>query len=185
MVVRSTGKSGSRATFDSATFTGADWSGCDLAHASLHNAFLTGANFSGATLENGYLYSMQAGRSNDGKMPGADFSYAYMPDVDLGGRQPKRRRPVHAQLDFVDTGASLLNCQPDGDQTSSGADLSGASFGGDNTSHRGHPFRRRRAVRRHLQRRHARTLASGIPVTMAAPGWRTPSSPTCSSTGSP
>jgi uncharacterized protein YjbI with pentapeptide repeats len=166
MVVRSSGKSGSRATFDSATFTGADWSGCDLAYASLHNAFLTGANFSGATLENGYLYSMQAGRSNDGKMPGADFSYAYMPDVDLGGANLDGADLSYAQLYFVDTGASLLNCNLT-ETSFVGADLSGASFGGDKTSLAGTRFDGAVLFDATFNGGTLAPSASGIPVTMA------------------
>jgi uncharacterized protein YjbI with pentapeptide repeats len=129
MVVPSTGSGGKRATFDDATFTGADWAGCDLSGASLHNAFVTGANFCGATLAGGYLYALQAGKSNDGTVPGADFSYAYMPDVNLQAANLNGADLSHAQLQEVYTGSSLLNANL-AETDFSGANVSGASFGG-------------------------------------------------------
>jgi len=129
IVVPSSGTGGKRATFDSATFTGADWSGCDLTNASLHNAFVTGANFAGATLTGAYLYVLQAGKSNDGLTPGADFSYAYMPDVNLQAANLNGANLSHAQLYYLNTGASLLNANLT-ETDFSGTDLTGATFGG-------------------------------------------------------
>lgn len=133
MVVPSSGNSGKRATFDSATFTGADWSGCNLTNASLHNAFVTGANFCGATLTSAYLYALQAGTSNNGLMPGADFSYAYMPDANLQASNLNGANLSHAQLYFLNLGASLLNANLT-ETDFSRADLTGANFGGLATS---------------------------------------------------
>jgi uncharacterized protein YjbI with pentapeptide repeats len=129
MAVPSTGTAGKRATFDSATFSGADWSGCDLTNASLHNAFVAGANFSGANLTATYLYVLQAGKSNDGKVPGADFSYAYMPDANLQSANLNGANLSHAQIYNLNVGASLLNANLT-ETDFSGADLSGAKFGG-------------------------------------------------------
>ena len=128
MTVPSTGTAGKRATFDSATFNGADWSGCDLTNASLHSAFVAGANFSGATLTGGYLYVLQAGKSNDGQVPGADFSYAYMPDVNLQSANLNGANLSHAQIYNLNEGASLLNANLT-ETDFSGADLTGAKFG--------------------------------------------------------
>lgn len=139
MVVASSGDGGKRATFDSATFTGADWAGCDLSNASLHNAFVTGANFCGATLESAYLYALQAGKSNDGTIPGADFSYAYMPDANLQASNLNGANLSHAQIYFLYTGASLLNANLT-ETDFSRADLSGAQFGGLATSIAGTSF---------------------------------------------
>ncbi len=129
MTVPSTGTTGKRATFDSATFSGADWSGCDLTNASLHNAFVTGANFSGATLKGAYLYVLQAGKSNDGTVPGADFSYAYMPDANLQSANLNGATLSHAQIYNLNVRASLLNANLT-ETDFSGADLTGAKFGG-------------------------------------------------------
>lgn len=129
MVVPSTDTGGKRATFDSATFSGADWSGCDLTNASLHNAFVTGANFSGATLSGANLYVLQAGKSNDGTVPGADFSYAYMPDANLQSANLNGANLSHAQIYNSNVGASLLNANLT-ETDFSGADLTGAKFGG-------------------------------------------------------
>jgi uncharacterized protein YjbI with pentapeptide repeats len=129
MAVPSTDTGGKRATFDSATFSGADWSGCDLTNASLHNAFVTGANFSGATLSGANLYVLQAGKSNDGTVPGADFSYAYMPDANLQSANLNGANLSHAQIYNADIGASLLNANLTETDFSS-ADLTGAKFGG-------------------------------------------------------
>jgi uncharacterized protein YjbI with pentapeptide repeats len=129
MTVPSTGTAGKCATFDSATFSGADWSGCDLTNASLHNAFVTGANFSGATLIGANLYVLQAGKSNDGQVSGADFSYAYMPDVNLQSANLNGATLSHAQIYNLNAGASLLNANLT-ETDFSGADLTGAKFGG-------------------------------------------------------
>ncbi|HVB44209.1 MAG TPA: pentapeptide repeat-containing protein [Streptosporangiaceae bacterium] len=139
ITVPSTDPPAKRATFDGATFTGADWSGADLTGASLHNAFVTGANFSGATLTGGYLYAIQAGKSNDGTAPGADFSYACMPDVNLQNSNLNGADLSDAQIYLLNVGASLLNA--DLTETDfSRADLSGASFGGHDTSIAGTRF---------------------------------------------
>jgi uncharacterized protein YjbI with pentapeptide repeats len=129
MVVPSTDTAGKRATFDSATFSGADWSGGDLTNASLHNAFVGGTNFSGATLSGANLYVLQAGKSNDGTVPGADFSYAYMPDANLQSANLNGATLSHAQIYNSNVGASLLNANLT-ETDFSGADLTGAKFGG-------------------------------------------------------
>jgi uncharacterized protein YjbI with pentapeptide repeats len=130
MTVPSTGgNSGKRATFDSASFSGADWSGCKLAGASLHGSVVAGANFSGATLTGANLYSLQAGKSNDGTVPGVDFSYAYMPDADLQAANLNGANLSHAQIYELNTGAVLLNALLT-ETDFSRADLSGAQFGG-------------------------------------------------------
>ncbi len=139
MTVPSTGMAGKCATFDSATFSGADWSGCDLTNASLHNAFVSGANFSGATLTGANLYVLQAGKSNDGTVPGADFSYAYMPDANLGSANLNGANLSHAQIYNLNEGASLVNANLTETDFSS-ADLSGATFGGLSTAIAGTNF---------------------------------------------
>lgn len=139
MTVPSTGTAGKCATFDGATFSGADWNGCDLTNASLHNAFVTGANFSGATLTGAYLYVLQAGKSNDGTVPGADFSYAYMPDANLGSANLNGANLSHAQIYNLNVGASLVNANLT-ETDFSGTDLSGAKFGGLSTAIAGTNF---------------------------------------------
>ncbi len=130
MTVPSTGgTSGKRATFDSASFSGADWSGCNLAGASLHGSFVAGANFSGATLTGANLYALQGGKSNDGTVPGVDFSYAYMPDANFEAANLNGANLSHAQIYELFTGAVLRNANLT-ETDFSQADLSAASFGG-------------------------------------------------------
>jgi uncharacterized protein YjbI with pentapeptide repeats len=165
MVVPSTGTSGHRATFDSATFTGADWAGCDLTNASLHGAFVTGANFCGATLTSAYLYALQAGKSNDGTVPGADFSYAYMPDVNLQASNLNGANLSHAQVYFLNVGASLLNANMT-EADCSAADFSGASFGGLATSIAGTNFENAVLFDANFNGVTLGLSASGTPVSM-------------------
>ncbi len=120
---------GKRTMLDHATFAGADWSGCDLTGASLKYATLTGTNFSGATLANATLFGLQGGRSNDGTVPGVDLSYAYLPDANLQSANLVGATLARAQMYVISTGVSLL--QADLTETDfSGADLTGAQFGG-------------------------------------------------------
>ncbi len=165
MTVPSTGTAGQRATFDSTTFSGADWSGCDLTNASLHNAVVTGANFSGATLTGAYLYVLQAGKSNDGTVPGADFSYAYMPDANLGSANLNGATLSHAQIYNLNGGASLVNANLT-ETNFSGADLSGATFGGLNTAIAGTNFDGAVLFDCTFDSAPLELSARGIPVTM-------------------
>jgi uncharacterized protein YjbI with pentapeptide repeats len=163
MLVKSSGISGNRATFDNATFTGADWSGCDLTNASLHNAFVTGANFSGATLTSAYLYALQAGKSNDG--PGADFSYAYMPDANLQASNLNGADFSFAQICFLNVGASLLNANlTETDFTR--ADLTGACFSGPASSIAGTIFDGAVLFDAHFDGVNLTLSATGMPVSM-------------------
>jgi uncharacterized protein YjbI with pentapeptide repeats len=165
MIVKSSGISGNRATFDAATFTGADWSGCDLTNASLHHAFVTGANFSGATLTSAYLYALQAGKSNDGTIPGADFSYAYMPDANLQASNLNGADFSFAQIYFLYRGASLLNADlTETDFTR--ADLTGAGFGGLASSIAGTIFDSAVLFDAHFDGVNFMLSATGMPVSM-------------------
>jgi uncharacterized protein YjbI with pentapeptide repeats len=165
VVIPSSAPPGKRAVFDSATFTGADWAGCDLAGASLHNAFVAGANFCGANLESAYLYVLQGGKSNDGKTPGADFSYAYMPDVNLQSANLNGANLSDAQIYILNTGASLLNADLT-EADFSGADLTGARFGGLSTSIAGTNFDRAVLFQASFDSAVLCLSSDGLPVTM-------------------
>ena len=156
---------GKPSVLDHATFGGADWSGCDLTGASMHNATLTGANFSGVALTGASLRSLQAGRSHDGTVLGADLSYALLPDADLQSANLVGATLARAQMYVISTGVSLLQADLT-EADLSGADLSGAQLGGEGAKLDGTRFDGAVLFQATVTGVTLRASAGGLPVSM-------------------